>query len=131
MTRAFVVLRLSVKPVVSETVKRINAKFGGKITCPPYLNTIFYCLFLTIFIVYFFYDFVLIKVKMLKWHHMGENVSNDISSENKQQIRSQKIMHRLLLERVSAKPLQRIVKYHICDLCHLFFFFVNMGPLWE
>ena len=30
-----------VKPVYAETVKRINAKFLGKATCPTYLQSIF------------------------------------------------------------------------------------------
>ncbi len=48
--------RPSIKPLYSEIVKRIKAKFWGKSTCPPHLQTIL--LFFKIYIFFFIlYDF--------------------------------------------------------------------------
>ncbi len=55
---------------------------------------------------------------------MGENISNDISSESTHEIASQKSC--ILLGMVSIKVVQRIVKFEIFGFFHFFFFFFSL-----
>ncbi len=89
------VRRPSVKPVFSEPVKHINAKFGGKvpfdhISRPFFFQNFAFCIFLR-----FFFSF------SLTWDHMVEKTSNDIFSESAHQICSTNSC--ILLGRVSTK----------------------------
>ncbi len=77
----------SVKPVFSEAVMQINAKFGGKV---PFLliSRRFFC-----FSKFCIFDFLRIFFIFV---NMGPNMrktSNDTSSENTYPIHSQKFMH--------------------------------------
>ncbi len=82
------VRRPSVKPVFSEPVKHIDAKFGGKVPFDHISRPFFFVFQNFAFLI--FYDFFSFS---LTWDNMGEKTSNDISSESAHQICSQKFMH--------------------------------------
>ncbi len=71
----------------------ISKTTGRRGTYPPYLQTNFFVCFskflfyLFIYLQFFFFSF------SLTWDHMGEKISNDISSESTHQIHSQKILN--------------------------------------
>ena len=91
----------------------------GTSTYPPYLQTI--CFVFQNFNFFIFYDF------FVNMGPYGRKKSNDISSESKHHIHSQKIM------RTSRKGLYQSCSKH-CEIsnfgffCQFFFVFVNMGP---
>ncbi len=64
--RRLLVRRPSVKPIFSETVKRIKAKFWGKTTCPLYLQTILS--FFKILFIFFFVNMGPYVSKSFKRH---------------------------------------------------------------
>ncbi len=81
------------KSVISETIKRINAKFWNQlpVQCPPYLKTLGVFLFVKMLNFSIFYDLFFVSFS-LTWDH-GRKKSNDISSEITHQIHYPKIMH--------------------------------------
>ncbi len=82
-----VVRRPSIKPIFSEPVKHIKAKFGRKVPF-DHISRPFFC-----FSKFCIFDFLRIFLFSLTWDHMGEKTSNDISSESAHQIFSQKFIH--------------------------------------
>ncbi len=104
----------SVKPVFSEPVKQINAKFGGKVPF-HHISRPLFCSFSKFVIFDFFYDFLSFS---LTWGHMGEKTLNDILSESAQQIFSQKFM--CTPGKGLYQIVQRIVKFQSFDFWHFF-----------
>ena len=122
-------IRPSVKTVFSEPVKHINAKFDGKVSFHHISGSFFFCFVFQNFAFLIFYDFFSLS---LTWDHMGEKISNDISSESAQQICSQKFMH------TARKGLyQSCIKN--CEISNFvfwqffcsFFLMFHMGINWE
>ncbi len=72
------VRRPSVKPVFSELVMQINAKFGGKVPFHHISRSFFLFVFQN-FAFLIFYEFFSFSST---WDYIGEKTSNDISSEN-------------------------------------------------
>ncbi len=124
--RVSVVRRPSVKPVFSETVKRINSKCWEKL--PDHISRpFFFVLVFNFFYFYMFFFFFFFFSFSSLWDHMGVNISNDISSESTRQIYSPKSC--IFLGNFYTKVVERIVKFQIMDILEFYYFivFVNIG----
>ncbi len=93
--RATVVTRASVVVVFivfSDTTEWINTKFWGQVPIHHISRTFFFFLFFKILIFLCFMIFLLLLFS-LTWDHMGEKISNDISSETTHQVCSLKFLY--------------------------------------
>ncbi len=85
--RPSVIRRSSIDIVFSDTTERINAKFLGNVPIISRGHFIFVFQYLKFWIFMLFFSF------SLTYYHMGDKISNDISSESTNQIHSQKLMY--------------------------------------
>ncbi len=109
---------LSVKPVFSESVKRIISHFCVRLP--------FRYIFRQFFLIFPFLNFSELVFFLFTCDHMGEKFQTSTSTL-KVHIRFTKISC-ILLGMVSTKAVQRIAKYQILDFSILFFISVNMVP---
>ncbi len=115
-------VRPSIKPIWSETFKRMNTKFCGMIPVHhlprPFSSFFFYYLNFFIF-AYFVFVFANIGSHWRKNFQMTSHLKehNRITPRN-----------HVYYSGGSLQNCQRIENFQILDSCHFFFFFVNIEP---